>query len=291
VTSLLRLLSGLSREGPATAKSGPIFAIIEPFFGTVSDGRFLRGAIFFLVERNTIEEKEMHRRKALECGMLFELAVHMISILQEIVPKSITWYGKGHGTYERRNRRIEVVACITAKDGASLLRASTVMPGREAETFGAIELKVTEEIYHAESRETVEGTFPVLVVVGKGLPGDEGMTRDLKTVVLNFKDGASVTLDLDTYGISGFDQSTLQDAGYDQLEFNQRGINLALILAAQNHFCPGEGGNVFQPYAPALESVRILSEALRRAPAQPVGYGVPSATCRELLNELLLKSD
>lgn len=254
-----------------------------------ADHNFIESIKLFLVERETIENKEQHRIKSLECGMLFDLAVHMISILQAIIPEKITW-SDGQGIYERIAREISVIACITAKDAGSLLGKSTVIQGREAETFGLIELKVSEKIYHEGIQEPIDKEFPVLIVVGKGVPPEQGITRDLKTIVLNFRSGAEIALDLDTYGMRGIDDKTLRAKGYGSIAFNQRGINLPLITAAQNNFDFSNNDNPFQPYTPALESIRILSEALRIAPIRPKGYRAIYTSCRELVN-ILLRED
>ena len=84
---------------------------------------------------------------------------------------------------------------------------------------------MTEKIHHHQSRAEVEREFPVLIVVGKGVPAEQGITRDLKTIVLSFRDGAEVALDLDTYGFRGIEDKTLEDAGYTTIDFKQRGIN------------------------------------------------------------------
>ena len=251
-----------------------------------SDHDFLAGMLLFLVERSSIERSEPHRIKALGCGMIFDLAVHLISIVQALVPEQIGWQSDAEGRYERKARSIDVVACVTAKSAGSLLGESTVIRGREAETFGVVELVVTETIEH-ESGERLEKRFPVLLVVGKGLPGEAGMTRDLKTVVLNFKDGAEVALDLDTYQFRGLQSGFLKASGYEKIDLTQRGINLPLVTAAQNGFALSAGDHLFQPYIPALENVRILREALRAAPVTPEGYRAGATTCREELNTLL----
>jgi hypothetical protein len=253
-----------------------------------SEHDFLDSIELFLVERATIEKSERARVKALSCGMIFDLAVHLISILQAIVPINLAWQSQAEGSYERRSRRIEVTACTTAKSAGSMLGESTVIRGREAETFGVIELLVTEQVSH-ENGDVLDKHFPVLVVVGKGLPGEPGMTRDLKTIVLNFRDGAEVALDLDTYQFRGVDSAFLKAAGYENIDRRQRGINLPLVAAAHNNFDLARDNNPFQSYAPALEGVRILWQALTAALPKPEGYRAGPTSCRQLLSDLLRK--
>jgi|GEM_PF-5177369 len=253
-----------------------------------SEHNFLDSIQLYLVERATIEEKEPHRREALECGMLFDLAVHMISVLQVIVPESMSWHD-GQGRYQRLDRRINVTACNVAKDAGSILTKSTVIRGREAETFGVIELKVTEKISHESSVE-FERDFPVLIVVGKGVPAEQGITRDLKAIFLKFRDEAEIALDIDTYGIRGIEDRILRGAGYANIEFTQRGINLPLVTTAQNGFNLLAENIPFQPPVSAFKSVHILWEALHLAPPRPTGYRAGFTTCSQLVN-ILLRQD
>jgi hypothetical protein len=246
---------------------------------------FLANVVMFLVERGSIETHEKSRIPGLNCGMLFDLAVHMISILDRIAPPTIKWTS-GSGLYERTWREVEVVACQTARHGGSLLGKSTVLHGREAESFGIIELKVTEGIRH-EGSEVPPQSFRVLIVVGKGVPYEHGATRDLKTIQLNFKDEAAVTLDVDTGQFSGVDTSELNALGYNRMDLTQRGINKPLIEAATAKFTAKVKTRLFQPYSPALQSVELLSRALYAAPVKPVGYNESTSSCRDLTNALL----
>ena len=242
----------------------------------------------FLVEKATIEESEKHRIQGLECGMLFDLAVHMISILELLIPEGLRWQD-GTGLYERIRRDFRVSACTTAKYAGSILGKSMVMHDREAETFGVIEITITEEILHHGVGRKVDKEIPVLIVVGKGVPSEQGATRDLKSIVINFRDGAEIALDLDTSQFRGIDDSTLQAASYDNLDIAQRGINRPLMALTRKEFRLSPGTSPFQPWSAAFRSVNLLFSALCKAPIKPIGYGT-KVSCRELTSMLLQKN-
>jgi hypothetical protein len=250
---------------------------------------FIDSIMLFLVEKDTIEEKEKHRLDGLSNGMLFDLAVHLISILQEITPVGMEWYYDGRGPYKRTDRKIHVAACTTARYAGSMLGKSTaICDGRLAETFGIVELRVEETISFNDIPNPQPRSIRVLIVAGKGVPVEEGTTRDLKSVYLQFEAEGEVKLDLDTSRFSGVDDSILRDVGYYDMNLAQRGINLPLAQSAKSRFkFPGED-NPFQCYTPAFESIRILSEALLKAPKEPHGH--IKKPCRDLLNELLTRN-
>jgi hypothetical protein len=247
---------------------------------------FIDNIMLFLVEKDKIEDKEKHRLDALSNGMLFDLAVHLISILQEITPIGLEWYYEGRGPYRRIDRKIHVEACTTARYAGSVLGESTaIFDGRLAETFGILELRVEETISFNDIPNPRPRFIRVLIVAGKGVPVELGIMRDLKSVYLQFEEGGEVKLDLDTSRFNGVDSSILQNAGYYDMDLTQRGINLPLSQSAKSRFKFPGGDNPFQCYTPAFESIRILSEALLKAPKDPHGH--KNKPCRDLLNELL----
>jgi len=245
---------------------------------------FLRRIKMFLVERNSIEFDEAGRREGLRCGLLFDLGVHLLSMLDRLVPNLMRWTDVTSRSYERLGRKIFVKACSTATDYGSTLGKSTVVFGREAETFGMLELEVQEEFMMHGSEVKDVSTFPVLITVGKGVPIHKGAARDLKSIVLEFKDGAEITLDLDTHQFSGIDAGTLSERAYDQLDLTQRGINKPLLELATSGFGDQFPQQAFQNWSPALSCVEHLFRALHQHSGEPVGYG--PTDCQGLMNQL-----
>jgi len=246
---------------------------------------FLDYVVMFLVENKSIEEHEQHRVEGLNCGMLFDLGVHLTSILDLLLPCPATWEGRT-GTHERRDRSIEVIACETGRFGGSFLGDSTVIPSKRAETFGIVELAVTQTVQLQERLKTTQ-RIRVLAVVGKGVPIDNQTDRDLKAVQMVFQGGAEVVLDIDTHRFHGVDERLLREEGYYDLDLTQKGINKALVAAAQSDFV-FSADRPFQEWGPALRSVLLLFESLAIA-ENPVGYE-DGVFCRDLTTRLLQRN-
>lgn len=246
---------------------------------------FLDYVLMFLVEKIPIEQDQRHRLESLNCGMLFDLGVHLASILDALLRHGATWTSRD-GRLERSDRSIKVVACETGRFGGSFLGQSTVEPSRRAETFGVVELEVEETVTLDRGVQTKQ-RIPVLLVVGKGVPIDQQTDRDLKAIFLKFQSGAQVVLDIDTHRFRGVDEGVLENLGYHQLDLRQKGINKALITAAQSQFDFSET-SPFQKWGPASRSVLMLFEAILKT-ERPVGYE-DGVLCRDLTTRLLLQN-
>lgn len=241
--------------------------------------KFLDSVQMYLVEKNPIEDGEAHRLDSLRCGMIFDLGVHLLSILEELVPLGAKWEN-GPLTLQRVDRTIAVKKCVTGRFGGSFLGMSTVVPDRRAETFGIIEFLVTEKVASSAGLE-VENLVPVLMVVGKGVPVARDASRDLKAIQLSFQTRAKVVLDIDTHRFQGIDDAILREEGYYDLDFTQKGINSPLVVAAENGF----DVSGFQGWSAGSRSVLRLYEGLVPA-GDPIGYD-QDKSCRDLVSMLL----
>ncbi len=247
-----------------------------------SEFTFLDTIQMYLVERDSIEAGEPHRLEGLRCGMVFDLGVHLLSILRGLVPMGAKWEDKDDKEVicQRTDRSIRVTNCVTGRFGGTFLGKSTVVPDRRAETFGVVEFLVKERIVRSTGHE-LENEVRVLVVVGKGVPVDQYASRDLKAILLKFQAGREVVLDIDTHRFNGVDDSVLRDEGYYNLDLTQKGINEPLISAAESGFPP----NGFQTWGPGARSVLRLYEGLVPA-GRPIGYD-HNRSCRDLVSMLI----
>jgi hypothetical protein len=101
---------------------------------------FINQIRVFLVEHRSVNQ-EWNRRAALECGMIFDLGVHNVTVIQELVPPTLSWTNSHGHQFRRERREIEAVTCARGRTSACILQ------NQEAETFAAIELRITERVY------------------------------------------------------------------------------------------------------------------------------------------------
>jgi hypothetical protein len=195
----------------------------------------IRRSMLFLTEHKSVNE-EIDRAPSLDCGMIQDLGVHMIDLMLECILAVGEWQGE---VDERLHRRIggtiEVKSCVKMREMSSAL-------GDDIETFSAIDLRVIEAIEfpfgHARThRRTHE--FDVLIVVGKGLAIEQGVSEDLKAVALEFereRDFYAVA-DLTTQGVMGFSSTGINR--------HHGGLNRPLMLISPSppdHAVSGLGG-------------------------------------------------
>ncbi len=248
---------------------------------------FLRSIQLYLVEKDSAESKEPWRLEALRCGALFDLAVHLISILFEIVPEGVRWDGTA-GEYVRVKRTVDIdsIVCCTGRDAMSLIGYSKIIQNRMAETAGIIELKLRETIC-LNGKVTSELVVPVLIVVGKGIPAYQDAKRDMKSIVLNFSSETNIVVDIDSCQFSGVENSIIQTACQKvKIDTRRRGLNLPLTKAAQEDFNPLTVKKYFQDPLLAFETVKILNDAIHKSSDEPIG--IPKNwTCLELMNRFL----
>lgn len=207
-------------------------------------GQFRR-ILLFLTEPKSVND-ELQRAESLKCGMIQDLAVHMIDLLFSTLNASGEW--RNSRDDERLHRRvggtIEIKACHKRRELSSNL-------GDDVETFAAIDLSVTEVIeFPAGEKEakTRERHFDVLIVVGKGVTVEQGIEGDVKLIVAEFErgEGYEAWVDFKTLTINGF-QNLLPDGG-TEINRHHGGLNRPLFLISPNppaHTLQGLGGSEY----------------------------------------------
>ncbi|MFX1340989.1 MAG: hypothetical protein ACFFDK_20430, partial [Promethearchaeota archaeon] len=141
---------------------------------------YLRQLKLFLIEKKSTQD-EWYRKNTLDSGLILDLGPHLVSILQELIPKKLIWTDMGGHIFERIDRTIEVVSCGRGRDNLCILE-----PG--AETFALIHLRIHEDIvfYADDSKNNkvpVKNFMDVLLVMGKGVSVDQSSDDgDLKAI-------------------------------------------------------------------------------------------------------------
>ncbi len=224
---------------------------------------YLKTIRIYITEHQTIQT-EYSRRESLECGMILDLAPHALSVICEIVPKTLRWVDKQGNTFRRIDRHFTVVSSIRGRDNHSILHS------RDAETFGALHLRVSEDIEFVPkaNRQWVEKLnheFDALIVVGKGVSiQDESAERDLKAIELEF-DGQSVLGNFDTNSISGVIDKSLQTTLEAKIDPKHRGLNLPLQELAGSGFAftNAKDKQLIQPFQ-TFEEAFLIADLLEK---------------------------
>jgi hypothetical protein len=209
-------------------------------------GQFRR-LLFFLTESKSVND-EVDRAASLECGMIQDIGVHMLSLLLECIPLGMEWHDDpgGERLHRRLSGEIEVVECPR-------LRMQNSVLGDHVETFSAIDLRIFERIeFPAGSRwaKPRQHMFDVLIVIGKGLAIEQGVSQDLKVIVAQYeRNGYEAVVDLSTQGTQGI-QDYLAEGG-EEINKHHGGLNRPLLLASPNpptHALRGFGGTEYQQW-------------------------------------------
>lgn len=255
---------------------------------------YLKKIQLYITEHNSIQD-EWERSESLECGIILDLAPHALSVICELVPETLQWYDNAGHLYKRRGRRFEIVTAIRGRDNLCILQRLG------AETFGAIHLRVFEDIdFTPKGTDNVARTirnrpFDILVVVGKGVnPSRHGEPRDLKAIQLEF-DGHTVRGNFDTGAIAGVVlERALEKQLEEQYDVSHRGLNLPLMQLAEARFSvedlsKGQMVSPFQSFDEAYLIAELLDGCLQHSTARdPFPYGRPS-TIAELLNRCIAR--
>lgn len=191
-------------------------------------GRFQKLA-FFLTESKDINDEEA-RAGSLDCGMIQDLAVHMFDLLFETIAVGTQWTNskEDERLHKRVGGTIRVVACPQFHRTNSIL-------GDHVETFAAIDMNVTEKIeFLTKGKNPIINfhSYDVLIVVGKGLSVEDGVTGDLKVIAAEFeRPGFDIKIDLSSHGTVG-----IQNYLPSGREINRRhgGMNRPLMLISPN---------------------------------------------------------
>ena len=197
-------------------------------------GKFTR-LFFFLTESKSVSD-EPDRARSLKCGMIQDLAVHQIDIMLECLLRAKEWRSREGD--ERLNRRvggrIEIRNCVKLVDQTSIL-------GDDIETCALIDLHVEELIeFPAGLSKAVRfpHSFDVLIAVGKGLAVEQGVEKDLKSIVIDFERPQSyAVVDLASLSAKGLQK--------EEISRNHGGLNLPLMLISPNppkHAVKAQGG-------------------------------------------------
>lgn len=248
------------------------------------NGRFTR-LIAFLTESRSVREEE-HRLASLECGMIQDLAVHMLDLAVECALSIETWRASPgrEAKYRRKAATFKVRNCVR-------LREVNTPLDDDIETFSAIDLEVEEELeypHNAEKPHSLKHTYDVLIVVGKGLALEPDLHEDLKAVFVEFeREGQSVVADLARQEVAGIPSNGVNR--------QHGGLTRPLFLLSDEppgHATAGIGGldaRQWQPFTVAQHVSAIADLARRRAgtkfpPAYPYLRAL-SDLLRELASE------
>jgi hypothetical protein len=210
-------------------------------------GQFRR-MLFILTESKSVNE-ERHRAASLTCGMIQDLAVHTIDLLLETLLAGARWrdVDDAEKIYGRVNGEIQVMACHRLREMYSVL-------GIQVETFAAIDLHIVERIEFPFGQRTANhwvNEFDVLIVVGKGLSVEQGISGDVKVAAIEFErqGGFDVWIDLKSLAVQGFQNHLPQGGG--ELNRHHGGLNRPFFLISPNppkHALIGMGGRDYQQY-------------------------------------------
>jgi hypothetical protein len=260
----------------------PIMALRQGLSELHAASGFLQGIRLFIAERRSVND-EPTRLRALEVGIIYDLAVHAIAILLELTPPQLTWTMPDGHQYRRLSRDIRVIGCAKAQV------AGCMLANQDAETFATIEFEVQENIqFNNGGSSPVTRSFPVLVVVGKGVVLDDGVGRDLKALELSFQGYEPLRMDLETNAISGPDLVRLIPHG--QMDRRQRGLNEPLIKLADRAFTPSDRSPdeipLFQSVDAAHLCLQLLAAAHTAASGKLMAYR-PGVAVHDLINRLI----
>lgn len=213
----------------------------------------------WLVERNTIEEE--NRLRALECGVIWDLASHLISLIQlfflDKPHQGLLAYGMDDPN------RICDVSLVPTKVLRMQYKDCGLRSG--AETLAVIEVKVKFRHRTYVDNEWKPAVITGLLVVGKGAARGERVQQGVKEIDLRFETG-TVNLCLGTERIAPpfHDYKPLKENGFGQsivelLTHSQRNGN-GQRSADQT---PAGRFNCAMPFADSYENVRLVNEILR----------------------------
>lgn len=220
----------------------------------------LRGFRIWLVEPVTIEEEK--RLRALECGVIWDLATHFISLIQLyfLDPPYLGLAGYSNSDPERlRGVQLGIDKVLRTRYVGCELKSPTV------ETLAVIEVTIRFEYL------TYDGWTPWqisgLLIVGKGATRGAGITGSIKQFDFNFE-GASVNLNFDT--------GRLSPPFADFKASNEQGFHTSVIeLLTHSHRELARNGNMNQapsgryhcgmPFGSGHGNVRFI-DAIHRHP-------------------------
>jgi hypothetical protein len=226
---------------------GVVPALLKVLADLHTDYGQFRRLLFFLTESKSVND-EVERAASLKCGMIQDLGVHMLSLLLDCIPVGVEWEDeRGSDRLHRRlGGEIEVVHCPK-------LRVQNSILGDHVETFAAIDLRICERIEFPAGTQWAKErlhTFDVLIVVGKGLAIEQGISRDLKVIVAEYeRNGYEAMVDLMAQGIQGI-QDYLPEGG-QEINKHHGGLNRPLLLISPNppeHALRGLGGLDYQQW-------------------------------------------
>ncbi len=194
----------------------------------------LRGFRMWLVEEKTIEKE--NRLQALECGVIWDLATHLVSLIQLFFldnPHFALWgYTKGD-PQKLHNVRLQVRKVLRKRYSGCELKT------QEAETLAVIEVAVTFQFKTYGRDPWVEKEITGLLVVGKAASRGRDVEGPVKQIDFYFE-GGPVNLNYNT--------GTLMP--------EIRGYN------------PSEENGFFQPV------IELLTHTQRRVRREAANYGV-----------------
>jgi hypothetical protein len=269
---------------------GAVIALLEVLADLHTDYGQFRRLMFFLTESKSVND-ELDRAASLECGMIQDIGVHLLSLLLECISMGVEWRDSpiSERLHRRLSGKVQILAC-------SKLRMQNSILGDRVETFAVIDSKVIEKI------EFLSGTsfarqrpheFDVLIVVGKGLTVEQGVSGDLKVIVAEYERGYEAVVDLMTQGTLGI-QEYLPRGG-QEINKHHGGLNRPLLLISPNppeHALDGLGGLDYPQWQDFSSAQCVASniETAKRLHSPPyMDAYPPQRPLGDLLRELTVK--
>lgn len=204
----------------------------------------------YILERKSVTQ-EMDRITALSDGICLDLMPHAIKVIQSLLPVGASWTHQGL-TCTREAVR------LTITGGAREHSVGCPIEGT-VETFAAVSFQ-GKDVVRIENASVREFPFDCLIVVGKGLVGNEGDDRDTKGVCVKFDTGNCLSLDLETQRA----QAPGGELILPPADILHRGINLPLIELMCAGFptaLPEPVAAHFQTFDEAVDAAELIEQS------------------------------
>jgi hypothetical protein len=250
----------------------------------------LQRLIFVLTEPISVLD-ELDRAGSLQCGMIQDLAVHMLDCLLGLVDAGTEWQNSVDD-----DRLHRVIACEGRIAGCHRRRELHSSLGDDVETFAAIDLEIrqTIEFPAGSGRPGHIHPFDALIVVGKGI----GVEDNLKAAPLKFVSaefamggGFDAWIDFRTLTVHGFEDHLPQKG--QEVNRQHGGLNRPFLLIGPNppaHATFGLGGTheeLWQSLPASCDVARIAQAARERNSAEHIATYRPGRALSDLLRELV----
>lgn len=221
----------------------------------------LRGFRMWLVEEKTIEKE--NRLQALECGVIWDLATHLISFIQIFFldkPHLALWgYTKGDSK-KLRNVKLQIRKVLRKRYVGCELKT------QNAETLAVIEVAVTFQFETYGHAPWVKMEIPGLLIVGKAATRGKGVIGSVKQIDFYFEGGPinlnynnrNLTPEIHSYNPNkenGFFQPVIELLTHTQRRVRKEAVNYGDIYLAEagKYHCG-------MPFEEAYQNVMLINE-------------------------------